>query len=220
MPTAALKPRSGGLAAQLLSSLAGSQHVREPFDYWVLDEVLPAGVVDSIAALPFKPPEPTVFDGRRETNNSSRVYFTPENRARFKVCDEVAAAFSDAHVVDALEAATGADLSQGLLRIEYCQDVDGFWLEPHLDISVKLFTMLVYLSGDPELHDAGTDIYDASPAHRLAATAPYERNKGLIFIPGANTWHGFSKRPIRGVRKSLIVNWVTPAWRDKWELAY
>ena len=97
--------------------------------------------------------------------------------------------------------------------------VDGFWLEPHLDISVKLFTMLVYLSGEPELYDAGTDIYDATPEHRLVATAPYEKNKGLIFIPGTNTWHGFTKRPIHGVRKSVIVNWVTPEWRDRWELA-
>jgi len=107
-----------------------------------------------------------------------------------------------------------------LLRIEYCQDIDGFWLEPHLDISVKLFTMLVYLSGEPELRDAGTDIYDSGPHHRLAATAPYEKNRGLMFVPGGNTWHGFSKRPISGVRKSLIVNWVTPEWRDRWELAY
>lgn len=220
MVGAALKARPDAVAAQLLSSLAGSQQIREPFDYWLLEEVLPARLVDSIAALPFKPPLGTVFDGRRETNNSSRVYFTPENRSRFEVCEEVAAGFSQADVVDALERTSGTDLSRGHLRIEYCQDVDGFWLEPHLDISVKLFTMLVYLSGEPELHDAGTDIYDDGPDHRLVATAPYRKNCGLIFVPGTNTWHGFSKRPLRGVRKSLIINWVTPEWRDRWELAY
>ena len=79
--------------------------------------------------------------------------------------------------------------------------------------------MLVYLSGEPELRDAGTDIYDASPEHKLVGTAPYERNKGLIFIPGTDTWHGFTKRPIHGVRKSIIINYVSPEWRAVEELA-
>lgn len=219
MTHAVADAQTASVKAHFLDCLARSRHISEPFDYWLIDDVLPSRVIDDILALPFEPPADTVFDGRRETNNSSRVYFTPANRQRFEVCEEVAGAFSDAAVTGALEQVTGAGLSRGLLRIEYCQDVNGFWLEPHLDISVKLFTMLVYLSGEPELRDAGTDIYDASPGHRRVATAPYEKNKGLIFIPGSNTWHGFSKRPIRGVRKSIIVNWVTPEWRDKWELA-
>ena len=54
---------------------------------------------------------------------------------------------------------------------------------------------------------------------RWAGTTPYDKNLGLIFIPGPNTWHGFRRRPIRGVRKSIIVNYVGPEWRDSWELA-
>ncbi len=119
----------------------------------------------------------------------------------------------------AIEHTTGADLSDGRLRVEYCQDIDGFWLEPHLDIPVKRLTMLIYLADAPELHDAGTDIYDASPEHRLVESAPCEWNAGLIFVPGKNTWHGFSKRPLRGVRKSIIVNYVAPQWRAAEELA-
>ena len=75
------------------------------------------------------------------------------------------------------------------------------------------------MSDAPELHDAGTDIYDASPQHRLVKSAPYEWNAGLAFIPGHDTWHGFSRRPIRGVRKSLIINYVSPEWRAVQELA-
>ena len=105
------------------------------------------------------------------------------------------------------------------MRVEYCQDVDGFWLEPHVDISVKLFTMLVYLTDSPDLYDSGTDIYEGPPSHKLVSTAPYEWNAGLIFIPGKDTWHGFSKRPIRGIRKSVIINYVSPDWRAVNELA-
>ncbi len=160
-----------------------------------------------------------LFNGKREANNSTRVYFDPANQERYDVVREVTDIFRSPQVVRRLEQLTGRGLSEGALRIEYCQDVDGFWLEPHLDLGVKLFTMLIYLSGEPELFDAGTDIYDASPEHKLVATAPYEKNKGLIFIPGTNTWHGFTQRQIRGVRRSLIVNWVTAEWRARHELA-
>jgi hypothetical protein len=207
------------VAQSFLACLASSRRVTSPFRYWLLEDALPAATVEAIATLPFAPPAAAAFDGRRESNNSTRVYFSKENQTRFPVCREMAAAFQHPLVTRAIERETGTDLAEGHLRIEYCQDVDGFWLEPHVDIPVKLFTMLVYLSGEPELRDAGTDIYDASPAHSLVASAPYERNKGLIFIPGADTWHGFTPRPIRGVRKSIIINYVSPAWRDTYELA-
>ena len=43
-----------------------------------------------------------------------------------------------------------APISSGTyLRIEFAQDIDGFWLEPHTDLGVKVFTMLLYLSKDP-----------------------------------------------------------------------
>ena len=206
-------------ATHFMDCLDRCTAVTDPYNYWLLDSAFPERVCDDIASLPFAPPSGAVFNGRRETNNSTRVYFNPENQKRFDVCRELVDVFRNPQVVAKLEQVTRRDLSVGALRIEYCQDVDGFWLEPHLDISVKLFTMLVYLSNEPELRDCGTDVYDASPEHKLVATAPYEKNKGLIFIPGKDTWHGFSKRPINGVRKSIIINWVTPDWRDRWELA-
>ena len=39
-------------------------------------------------------------------------------------------------------------------------------------------------------------------------------------MPASDTWHGFHKRPIAGVRRSLIVNYVKPEWRSRHELAY
>lgn len=202
-----------------LEALANARCLRAPFDHWLIEKALPEAMIDAIANLPFEAPAAQTFDGRREANNSTRVYFTKQNQARFPACRDFVEAFNHPKVIAALEQTTGTDLARGRLRVEYCQDVDGFWLEPHVDIPVKLFTMLIYLSGEPELRDAGTDIYDASPEHNLVATTPYERNKGLIFIPGADTWHGFSPRPIKGVRRSLIVNYVSDAWRNVCELA-
>lgn len=207
------------VAVRFLTSLGEAVHRRTPYDHWLLDEALPDETLDAIAALPVAPPQGAVFNGTREINNSTRLFFSPENQRRFAVCREVVRAFGDPRVIGALEAVTHAPVSHGHLRIEYCQDVTGFWLEPHLDIAVKLFTMLIYLSDDRRLHDAGTDIYDASPGHKRVATVPYEKGRGLIFIPGHDTWHGFTPRPIAGLRKSIIVNYVAPEWRSRGELA-
>jgi hypothetical protein len=189
-----------------------------PYRHWLLGDVLPAEACAAVTALPFAPPAIDDTQGKRETHNSTRVFFAPGNRARFAVCDDVAEVFQSPATVRKLEAACGVMLKGSLLRIEYCQDTDGFWLEPHTDIGAKLFTMLIYLSTGPGAETLGTDIYDAAKNHVGAAPAPY--NSGLIFVPGADTWHGFERRPIRGVRKSLIVNYVKDEWRSRHELAY
>lgn len=206
-------------AAVVARSMTHAHHATWPYDHWLLRDVLPDDLARRIVALPLTPPDAPAFDGRRESNNAWRVYVSPATQARFPACRVLADAFQDRDVRGVIERTTGADLARGRLRIEYCQDGDGFWLEPHVDLPVKLFTMLIYLSGEPELADAGTDIYDVSPEHRPVARAPCAWNTGLIFIPGKNTWHGFSPRPIRGIRKSLIVNYVGPEWRAVDELA-
>ena len=78
--------------------------------------------------------------------------------------------------------------------------------------------MLIYLSDRDEAEGWGTDIYDGEKRH--LGSAPGGFNKGVIFVPGADTWHGVEKRTFRGVRKSIIVNYVKPEWRSRHELAY
>jgi hypothetical protein len=206
-------------AEAFLDSLARAQRGDAPFAHWRLRDALPAEVVVHLAALPFSPPAAPRFDGRREANNSTRVYFSPATQAEHPVCAQVAAAFRDPAVIGAIQAQTGARLEGTRLRIEYCQDVDGFWLEPHLDIPVKRLTLLIHLSDDPRLAHAGTDLYGPAPDHAPAGRAEFGPGRGLIFIPGTDSWHGFSPRPIEGVRKSLIVNYVDATWRAVEELA-
>jgi len=189
-----------------------------PYPYWLLSDVFDPATCDAIATLPFAPAGVRETYGKRDSHNESRVYFDAANRARFGVCARVAEAMQDPEVVAAVERRCGVDLRGTNLRIEYTQDIDGFWLEPHTDIGVKKFTMLVYLSRDPRLVDCGTDIYDAGKT--LVRRAPYVFGAGLIFIPGSDTWHGFARRPIPGVRKSLIINYVGPEWRARHELAF
>ena len=207
------------VADSFISCLTKANHQTWPFDYWLLENPLPAQDVEEILKLPFDPPRGAVFNGRREANNATRVYFTKENQERHPVCARVAKGFNQPRVRSFIEKTTGADLADGHLRIEYCQDEPGFWLEPHTDILVKKYTMLVYLSDDPGLKNAGTDIHEGPPDFKYVGSAPYGKNKGVIFIPGSNTWHAVGHHPIQGLRRSIIINFVTSAWREQWELA-
>ncbi len=189
-----------------------------PYRYWLLRDVLPRMLCQPLADLPLTPPEVDDTRGKRETHNASRIFVNEETRARYPACAVLAEAFQDEATVGLLRDMTGVDLTGGFLRIEYCLDTDGFWLEPHTDIGAKLFTLLVYLSDHPDAADWGTDVMDA--AGNVVGRAPGDFDKGLMFVPGTDTWHGFVRRPIRGVRRSLIVNYVKPEWRSRHELAF
>ena len=209
---------AAAVAASLIGCFDASRFGAEPFGHWLLEDVLPADVCSGIDAIPVAPPKIDDTRGRRETHNSTRLFFGAENRARYPVCDALAAGFQSLGVVERIERLCDAKLRESYLRIEYCLDTDGFWLEPHTDIGAKLFTMLIYLSAEPGCEAWGTDILDSRL--NLVATAPYKRNAGLVFIPGNDTWHGFHRRPIDGVRRSLIINYVKPEWRSRRELAF
>jgi len=203
---------------RFLTSLRQSHRGTSPYRHWLLSNVLGKDVAAGIAALPFAPPVIEDTQGKRETHNASRVYFDPENQQRFPVCATVAQTLQDPRAIRAIERTCRTDLSGTYLRIEYCQDTGRFWLEPHTDIGVKKFTMLIYLSREPGSENYGTDIYDG-PEH-CVARAPCQFNGGLIFVPADNTWHGFRPRTITGIRKTVIVNYVTDEWRSRHELAF
>jgi hypothetical protein len=197
---------------------AKGERSEEPYRHWIVSNVFPKAVAQTLYRLPFPTADLHGVSGKRELHNDTRRYFDAENNALFPECRAVADAFQARETVDAIEAATGADLTGTYVRLEYAQDIDGFWLQPHTDLGVKKFTMLIYLGeGDSQL-DLGTDIYkDADTWAKRPAFAP---NTALIFVPGDNTWHGFEPRDIPGVRRSVIMNYVTDEWRAREQLAY
>ncbi len=200
-------------------ALASARRADVPFRHWLLSAVLPDAVARQVATLPFAVPVVADTGGRRETHNQSRTFFGPETRRRLPIAAAVAEAFRHPCTVARIAAMTGIDVGGTFLRIEYCQDTQGFWLEPHTDIGAKRLTLLVYLSGDPGASDWGTDLY-ADPGRPPVGRAPSGFGDGLMFVPGDDTWHGFEPRTIVGVRRSLIVNLVSPDWRARHELAF
>jgi hypothetical protein len=204
--------------SSLLESFTHAPCLEQPYRHWFLDHCLPESVVDGVLDLPFAAPALGGVSGKREIHNATRTYFDVENRSKFEVCEDFCRAFHDDRVTAAIAARFGAKLEGTYLRVEYAQDTDGFWLEPHTDLGVKAFTMLLYLSKDPRHDTLGTDIYDS--AKQPVGRSPFQSNTAMVFIPSSITYHGFTPRTIEGVRKSVIINYVTAEWRDREQLAY
>lgn len=206
------------VVASLIASFAAAKGAAKPYPHWFVQNCLAKGATEEINALPFPAPALDGISGKREVHNATRKYFDAENRAKHGIVAAVADALQDKRVTSAIETTFGSKLAGSYLRIEYAQDINGFWLEPHTDLGVKLFTFLLYTSTDPRHADLGTDIYDADKKH--SARSPFVPNSAMIFVPSNVTYHGFESRQIDGVRKSVIINYVTSDWRAREQLAF
>jgi hypothetical protein len=206
------------IVASLLSSFEQALERPQPYQHWFVRDCLPTTTISEILDLPLSAADLGGVSGKRELHNSTRQYFDATNRARYACVDAVASAFQNRQVTMEIQRLFGAQLAGSYLRIELAQDVDGFWLEPHTDIGVKTFTFLLYLSSDPGHAHLGTDIYDYNK--QWVGRSPFASDAGMIFVPSTITYHGFEPRKIEGVRKSLVINYVTNNWRAREQLAY
>lgn len=213
-----MTPEAQRIADAFAASIAARRSFAQPYAHHFLDALFPADVADELADLPFAAPALDGVSGKRELHNDARVYFDAAGIARFPVMGAVAQALQSSAVARLVQQAFDAPVEGTYLRLEYAQDLDGFWLEPHTDLGVKRFTCLIYLSNGPGHDKLGTDIYE-NPAKHFGAS-PFQRNGAMVFVPGDNTWHGFEKRKIEGVRRSIILNYVTPDWRAREQLSF
>ncbi|HKJ09777.1 MAG TPA: 2OG-Fe(II) oxygenase [Gammaproteobacteria bacterium] len=211
-------PASNIVAAHFCGALQAARCNSRPYRHWILNEVLPESLAAAVLMLPIAPPVVGDCRGVRDVDNSKRTFFTPTLRARFPVCEAFASALQSPLVAQQLADTLGIITDEAYLRLEYIQDTDGAWLEPHRDIPEKLFSMVLYLCTGPEASGWGTDIYDSE--RRWVGRSSAEFNSAVIFVPGPDTWHGFEPRPIVGVRRLLEINYVRSDWRDRDQLAF
>jgi hypothetical protein len=202
----------------LTKSLRAKPPAAEPYKHWHLQQMLPDSTAKALAALPFQAPDLHGVSGKRELHNESRQYFDAANNARYPVCGALARFFQAPQTVRLLQDATGCDLSNTNVRIEYALDTDCFWLQPHTDLGVKRITILYYLPDGPDQESLGTDLY--LDADTWAARMPFAWNSALVFVPNGHTFHGFERRDIPRIRRSVIINYVTQAWIARDQLAF
>ncbi len=209
---------AGAILNSVAASLSHAEKNEAPYRHWILRGVFPQEVLAQLNALDFPLQELDGVSGKREYHNDSRHYFDRDAIDTHPAAKAVAEAFQSAKMVRMLEDFFGADLEGTFLRLEYAQDVTGFWLQPHTDLGVKRITILIYLSDGEGHGDLGTDIYDGDA--EWAARSPFGPGVAMAFVPGEKTYHGFERRTISGVRKSLILNYVTTDWRERSQLAF
>lgn len=201
-----------------ISALHRAERFNAPYRHWQIEGLFPDDLLPSLQSARFPVPDLGGVSGKRELHNDARHYVDQPNMARLPAFAALGEAFQAAAMIDALEAFFKAALDDTFLRIEYAQDVTGFWLEPHTDLGVKRLTILIYLSDGDGHKELGTDVYDSDK--NWAKRTPFAPNIAMAFVPGDNTYHGFEQRNINGVRKSLILNYVTHEWRERAQLAF
>jgi hypothetical protein len=218
LQTHSLAPDLEPLLQALTSSFERCPPEPKPFKHWILAQMLPEPLAQALSVLPFRAPDLHGVSGKRELHNDTRQYFDADNNAKFEACGLLSRFFQAPETVQALQAATGADLSDTNVRIEYAIDSDCFWLQPHTDLGVKRITILYYLPDAPDQETMGTDLY--ADVNTWAARAPFKWNSAVVFVPSDNTFHGFEKRDIPRWRRSVIINYVTQDWKAREQLAY
>ena len=210
-------PAVEDIAQHFMRAVRQSECGDWPYRHWKLRDVLPLDVCTGILTLPIAPPMLGLTDGTRNTYNDSRCFITPALRRKYPGCEALAQALQRPDVAALMAEICDIQVNGSYLRMEYIQDLDGAWLEPHRDIKEKLFSMVIYLFLGPDAAEWGTDIYDADK--RWVGQSSGEFNSGTIFIAGPATWHGFDPRPIVGVRRLMEINYVSADWRDRQQLA-
>ncbi len=211
-------PDAAAIARHFGRALRQARRDDRPYRHWNLDAVLPESLAVGVLLLPIAPPLVGDNEGVRDRDNGKRTFFTPRLRSRFPVCAQFAEAMQRPEIARLFEEVCAIKVAGGFLRMEYIQDTDGAWLEPHRDIPEKLFSMVIYFCTGPEAKEWGTDIYDDQK--KWIGRTSAEFNSAVIFVPGPNTWHGFDRRPIDGVRRLMEINYVRPSWRDRDQLAF
>lgn len=201
------------------NSIQQASYETYPYPHWMITDVLPTFICNSLVEWT---PDPESISGeiqgRRENNNQNRVFVNSKKRHEDKGCAALADAFEAKETRDLFLKIANVDLSNTWLRLELCLDGEGFWLEPHTDIGAKKLSFLLSLSTTKGAEAWGTDIMN--PEGKSVARSSGKFNSAFLFIPAHNTWHGYEKRPMDGVRRTLIINYVDSSWRAKHELAF
>ena len=186
---------------------------RVPFRHWELEGMLPDSLAQEILKIRIPKSEGFSYDGTRASDSKltlggsppERMFVDKDTLVKFPIFKELVDALLSDEVINIVNSKFGVETKDLYLRVEYINDFDGFFLEPHKDIVEKHLSLLLYLGDGPE--HMGTDFYDKDL--NVVKTAKFGHNRGYIFLRGDDTWHGLEPKPIPDRRCSLLINYVT-----------
>ena len=141
------------------------------------------------------------------TTNSNRFFVDKENMWSNSALNRTVDFFLRDEIIDMFEKESNIKIRGNYLRIELIEDSEKSWLEPHVDISEKIMSFLVYLNNTEESESIGTALYDKNK--KYVKTVPYINNQGFYFYPSNDTWHGLESVDIKERRRAVMVNYCT-----------
>lgn len=185
--------------------LRNKQKIKIPFDHYTFENVFCEKELTSINSIKLED-NAAHLDGARSTNNN-RFFVNSTNINDNFTFERIVEYFLRDDVIEMFEEESGKKIRGNYLRVEFIEDKEKSWLEPHVDIEEKIMSLLIYLNNTNENYDIGTSLYDNNK--KFVTTVPYIDNTGFYFYPSDNTWHGLESVNIKKRRRAIMVNYCT-----------
>jgi len=182
-------------------------NLKEPWEHWIIDNVFPDELFNAIKSLKVNDADYTNANGFRDIIKG-RTFLGNEFCKKNPTLKPVAE-FLNNH--NFFEEKFNCDLSNTYCRPELIHDRYPFFHAIHTDTPEKKLTLIVNISKEDEKNLA-TDIYVDKETH--FAKTDWADNRGLLFIPSDEKWHGFAPIEYDGIRTIMIINFVD---KDVWK---
>jgi len=201
---------------KLLEALKNSRMNDNPWEHFTFEGALTDEQIDEIRNASI-PRDGVLHDGTRsgykegveKQNHKLREYITKDNYHRYPELTKFINEMRGKEVREAIAQMVKNEnnFAGSFVRLEVLNDVEGFWLKPHCDITEKLISSLIYVNKTGENINLGTDLYNENL--KLVKTVPFWNNLGYIFA-GPNKWHGMDEgKNIKIERRGIQLNYVT-----------
>lgn len=181
------------------------KHGRSPFKHYVFNNFFCDKELKEIDNIVLDEHSASL-DGARTTNNN-RFFVNKDNINDNYTLSRIVDFFLRDETIEMFEKESGKKIKGNYLRVEFIEDREKSWLEPHVDINEKLMSFLVYLNTTNECMSIGTALYNSKKQY--VKTVPYINNAGFYFFPSDDTWHGLESVKIKERRRAVMVNYCT-----------
>ena len=184
------------------------EHITKPWEHWIIDDVFPTELFNAVKKHKINDADYTNVNGFRDIIKG-RTFLGNEYCEEHKSLKPVAE-FLNNH--NFFEEKFNCDLSNTYCRPELIHDRYPFFHAIHTYTPEKKLTLIVNIDTDVDKNLA-TDIYVDKETH--FAKTEWKDNRGLLFIPSNEKWHGFAPIEYTGIRTIMIINFVdTNVWQN------
>ena len=177
------------------------KNFNEPWEHWIIDNVFPDNLFTALKEHKINDADYSNANGFRDIIEG-RTFLGNAYCEQFPNLKPVAEFLNDHKM---FEEKFNCDLSNTWCRPEMIHDRHPFFHAIHTDTPEKKLSLIINIDKEDDKNLA-TDIYVDKETHY--AKTEWQDNRGLLFIPSDEKWHGFAPIEYTGIRTIMIVNFV------------